>query len=387
MKGSVCAIIPVHNSRAYLSQCLESVFHQTVAAQEVICVDDGSTDGSLEILREFQHRHPELTVLQSDENRGVSASRNLGLAHASSDYVLFIDSDDFIDETLIEKAHDRSLALGSDMTIFGFDEYYASNDAYVPREMFDSPELADRAFSLSELVAPATELVTPNVWRILFRRDFLATSKVLFHEDLATSEDLAFIYETLPLASKIGVLNERLYHYRRDGGVTLTRQNRGLAGFKALDYAFSLARDNGTLMPCQRHFVNITLDVAEYAMSSAATSEEFFSLHARFVSQWLGPVIEGSALIAPRYERFLAAMQSQDAASYLFDLYSSQRSTTEALRSEAFAQGKRIALLEQSEQAARSEVEDVRNSWSYRVGNALVAPPSLIKRLLKKARH
>ncbi len=88
-------IIPSHNKSQYIGKCLESVFGQTLSVKEVIVFDDKSTDNTLDVLREFQAQHDNLTVIQSQENVGVSVARDTAIKRATSDYITFIDADDF----------------------------------------------------------------------------------------------------------------------------------------------------------------------------------------------------------------------------------------------------------------------------------------------------
>ena len=100
--AKVSVIIPVYNVAPYLRQKLDSVLGQTLRDIEVICVDDGSDDGCAKILEEYAQKDPRVCVL-SQENAGAGAARNLGLAHASGEFLSFLDSDDFFEPTMLEK--------------------------------------------------------------------------------------------------------------------------------------------------------------------------------------------------------------------------------------------------------------------------------------------
>ena len=91
----VSVIIPVYNTENYLRECLDSVLAQTLREIEVICVDDGSTDNSLNILKEYQNKDTRIVVL-TQENRSAGAARNYGLSIAKGKYLSFLDSDDFL---------------------------------------------------------------------------------------------------------------------------------------------------------------------------------------------------------------------------------------------------------------------------------------------------
>lgn len=103
MSVKISIIIPVYNAEKYLRMCLESAVSQTIKEKEIVCIDDGSTDGSFHILKEFQCRYPYVRILRQ-ENKGAGKARNLGLLHAAGKYVCFLDADDFyIDISALEK--------------------------------------------------------------------------------------------------------------------------------------------------------------------------------------------------------------------------------------------------------------------------------------------
>lgn len=328
-------VVPVHNAGSWLEECLASIEGQTAGTFEVLCVDDGSTDASASILEKAHVRWRNLKVYHQEVCRGVSAARNLGLVHAQGDYVLFVDADDVLDSRLVERVLPIAHGLDADMTVFGFEEYWGGLQRTVSRRMCEEPSLKGRAFVLEDMEGLSTTLTTPNVWRILWRRSFIEAADLRFHEDLATSEDLAFIYEALFSHARIALVNEALYRYRRDGGVTLTRADRGLAGYRALEYIrdeFGPAAvfEEGPLV---RHFVNLVLDVAEYAMGSAATEAEYRALYDEFQHVWRPRIELQSSLVAPRYRPFWEAMGcGADGEGYLFELYGRTRGELERLR-------------------------------------------------------
>lgn len=330
---SVSIIVPVHNAAAWLEECLDSIESQTSGTFEVICVDDGSSDGSAAILETACNKWDNLLVLRLPHT-GVSEARNVGLNHARGAYVLFVDADDILDSRLLETVLATAYGTDADMTIFGFDEYWKSVEHVVARGMCREGALQNRGFALEEMEGVSTSLVTPNVWRILWKRSFIEGRGLRFHGDLRTSEDLAFIYEALFSKPVIAFVAEVLYHYRRDGGATLTRCDRGLDGYRALRYIRERAALFGSFSNERmvRHYVNLVLDVAEYALGSAATQAEFLELYRAFQANWRPLVMRNEHLIVPRYRAFWEATSAADAETYLFSLYGGARETLERMR-------------------------------------------------------
>lgn len=411
--ASVTVIVPVHNAMPHLPACIDSILAQTVAATEIICVDDGSTDESASCLDEVARTNPCVSVIRQ-ECAGVSAARNRGLRQARGTYVLFVDSDDFIAENLVEKALESAQEHSAEMTIFGFDEYYGKSNIFIPREICPEEDLYDTAFSLADMTLPSPYLVTPNVWRILFDRSFLMENELVFHEDLRTSEDLALIYEALFSAKRIALVADRLYHYRRDGSDTLTRKARGCAGIDALEYIRSFAAHHGVLERNAFHFCNIVLDVAEYATSTAYDLDEFLMIYRSFTSRLLGIVQKNETLVHERYQPFYENVLKGE-QEYLFFLYARkcrffeeehERSEWRLRRIEGLEQNVRdverdmrnieqwargridelehlLAESRQETRQARQETADVRASRSYRLGNFFMRGPAAVKRILK----
>lgn len=123
----ISVLVPVYNVEPYLAQCLESICAQTLRELEVVCVDDASTDGSLSILREFAERDQRVKVVQAPENGGLSRTRNLAMSYAQGEYLVLVDSDDWLETDLLEEMYSRAKALDADKLVCGFRYYYESD--------------------------------------------------------------------------------------------------------------------------------------------------------------------------------------------------------------------------------------------------------------------
>ena len=284
---AVSIVMPVYNNRQYLNECIQSIEQQSFESFELICVDDGSTDGSLELLKQLIKYRENMRLL-SQEHAGVSAARNAGIRDAVGTYLLFIDADDVINSRLLDIVVQRADSYTAEMTIFGFDELYGEMGIYVPREMCKERELYKRVFDLGNAECLAMALTTPNVWRILYRRSFLVDNNIHFHEDLEAAEDLAFIYESLFMARSIALVGQRLYHYRRDGKGSITHGERGDTCLRSLAHVRAFADGRGILnKPCyRRQLVNLVLDTIWYSLNTAHSREEFDLIYDGYQSIW-----------------------------------------------------------------------------------------------------
>lgn len=217
--AEVSVVIPVYNSEKTLAACLDSVIAQTFADVEVICINDGSTDGSGAIIDDYAARDPRILV-RHQENIGQHPSRNVALGLVRGRYMLSVDCDDAIAPHLVERAYYRAEAEAADITLLGWD--YLTGP-YAP------PDLA--TWNLRDWTArsPATgfPLGFGYVWMKLYRKEFLDRHSLRFNEEFYTKADLIFHWKSMSLAERICVVPEPLYHYRVHGNsITGTIGNR-----------------------------------------------------------------------------------------------------------------------------------------------------------------
>ena len=124
----VSVIIPVYNAEKYLKQCLNSICRQTLQEIEIICVDDGSTDNSLNILQEYTNADPRIQVL-TQKNQGAGAARNYGLRTARGLYLSFLDADDFFEPNMLEEAVNTIELYSADFVVFESDQFHMDTNS------------------------------------------------------------------------------------------------------------------------------------------------------------------------------------------------------------------------------------------------------------------
>ena len=149
-KIRVSIIMPVYNVEKYLRQCLDSLFSQTLKSIEIIAVNDGSTDNSLQILEEYQRNNPQIMTIYTTENKGVSHARNYGMAKASGEYILFVDSDDFIEPDMCEKLYNKAVTDNNDIVICTRYNVYEDMHTGVLKRDHIRLELINHSFNLYE---------------------------------------------------------------------------------------------------------------------------------------------------------------------------------------------------------------------------------------------
>lgn len=214
-------VVPVYNVEAYLDECLRSLQGQGMADFEVLCVNDGSTDGSRALLAEWEKRFPQMRIIDR-ENGGLSAARNTGLDAAHGEYVLFADSDDWVETNALEIL-DTNLRLPTsdlrplDMVCFACRR--TDNDA---ADALPSEEACGWDY-YNRHALEHREVPFVCVWQRCYRRQFLLDNALRFHEGIL-HEDNEFTPRACLAAKRMKVIPDVLYHYRvRPGSIMTTR--------------------------------------------------------------------------------------------------------------------------------------------------------------------
>ena len=237
---SISVIMPVYNVEKYLRQSLDSVLNQSLEDIEVICIYDGSTDGSSDILNEYDDRRIKIIT---QENRGAGASRNFALDIASGEYVYFMDSDDYLDLDAFEKLYSIALEKSPDFIIFKLNNFYEESGERIDDDYYNMPYLKERvgenSFSYDDVSDIALDLCVCPPGN-LFKREFV--SDIRFPEGLLF-EDNVFFTHALFKAQNIIFYDEFLYNRRkRQDSTTAPISIRSLDTIEITNLLFELCR-------------------------------------------------------------------------------------------------------------------------------------------------
>lgn len=219
----VSVIIPVYNVEEYLRECLDSIVKQTLREIEIICVDDGSTDNSLGILKEYALKDNRITVI-TQKNLHAGVARNAGLAVARGEYLSFLDSDDFFELNMLEEMYEKAHQEMLDVIICKckiFDEIekkidenkfnYTLHEEYFTKNIVAAVEIKNKIFQICQGWA----------WDKLFNRNFVLKYRVKF-QNIINTNDAYFVYLLLCLAKKISYLSKKLVYKRYQNASSLT---------------------------------------------------------------------------------------------------------------------------------------------------------------------
>lgn len=205
----VSVIVPVYNTEKYLKRCLDSLVNQTLEDIEIIVIDDKSPDNSNMILKEYEDKYKDkIMVIHNKTNKGIGYNRNLGITKASGEYIGFVDSDDWLDETMYEKMYKKAIKDKLDLVICNFHKMLEKEDGL---EEINPDYIIDN-FSNTSLKKSPNLLLDVNLapWNKIYKRELL--EDVRFPENLKY-EDAIVVVKALSRAKKIGMVDEKLNFY------------------------------------------------------------------------------------------------------------------------------------------------------------------------------
>lgn len=203
-------IVPIYNTETYLAKCLDSVVGQSYDDYELVCVDDGSTDGSADILQRYAAQEPRIRIIHQ-ENHGIGSARNTGLRAAQGDYILYVDSDDWLEPDTLQTLSQHT--GHNDMICFGGRRYFNQQQQYEPSDpLVAEAATTGWAYYCRHALEQRRFAFVCVVLRC-YRRDFLLHNNLFFREGIY-HEDNLFTPIVCYHARRVTVVNRTLYSYR-----------------------------------------------------------------------------------------------------------------------------------------------------------------------------
>ena len=216
----ISIIVPVYNSEKCLQKCLQSIHIQNYKEFEVVIINDGSTDNSLNIIEEFTAKDARFKSF-SKPNTGVSSSRNFGLSKSEGDYVTFIDSDDTIEYNYLSSYIEKIKKNKSDLICQGYASLYYNYQLITKLDNVDyyNQEITDAIYDLE-----LKECLSP-VWNKIFKKSIIDENNLKFDENISLGEDKLFSIRFIYFTKIISTLNYSLYNYNRMNENTLSKKH------------------------------------------------------------------------------------------------------------------------------------------------------------------
>lgn len=382
---SVSVIIPVFNAETYLRECLDSLLSQSLTDFEVLCVDDGSTDGSMSILSEYSRADSRLSVIEQ-HNAGAGAARNTGMAVARGEYLSFLDADDFFEPTMLEDAYHRCVADAADVGLYRARYYDTATGQYRAAEgllRFDM--LPDRVpFSRADIPDEILYFASPAPWNKMFRRGFVVDCGLQF-QDLKRANDFLFTRLALVRAERITVIDKVLVNYRvgAESNLQATNHETPLEFYKSLVALRDELVKLGIYDEVERSFINGALSNSLYNLNSLRTPDAFTALYEKlrdeyFVELGLVGREEDFFKLRRQYNQYVQLM-SGGPEDYLID-------EVAYLRRRIARTHRRLAKTRARLVKTESQTERVKRSRSFRFGQRIHALTQTASGLVSRQR-
>ena len=225
----VSVIVPCYNAEKFLPKCIKSLRNQTLSEIEIICVNDCSKDETKNILNKYAKEDPRIKPIHFEKNQGQSSARNAGIQASSGDFISFVDSDDYIEEDMLEKLYNKALHTGSDMVISNiYLDFEDTGEKQIFRDNRYYTYLSGQTFHATEQPALISCI---GVWDRIYRRELIINNHLLFPVGLVY-EDHLFCIQAFVLAKKVTVVNEPLYYYRKNAGGSITDNEKKNDNYK-----------------------------------------------------------------------------------------------------------------------------------------------------------
>ena len=230
--SDISIIVPAYNAEKYIGKCLDSLINQTKKELEFIIINDGSKDDTEKVVKEYQD---DRIKYFKNKNQGIGKTRNFGIEKATSKYIMFLDSDDYLDKTACEKLFKKAEKDKLDIVLCDFyKEYDDGRIEEIINPSFKDSSLKDNPDIITEYLCP---------WAKIYKRNLLIDNNIRFVENLKY-EDAPFVIEALDKANKIGKIDECLNYYLIHGNSeTTVRDKRCFDILKIVDRIRTYTKD------------------------------------------------------------------------------------------------------------------------------------------------
>lgn len=220
----ISILVPIYNVAPYLEQCLDSIVHQTFSDLEIICINDGSTDNSLDIVHRFAQRDPRIIIIDK-KNTGYGDSMNLALRQAKGEYVGIVEPDDWVEPGAFERLYRASQEFDADVVKANYYKFRTAKSGGQSVEKIlatsseNTPDLSNRPLRGPE--HPLLFQFAPAIWSAIYRRQFLLDNDIRFLPTPGASyQDLSFSFKVWATAKSVVLLPDAFYHYRVDNSTS-----------------------------------------------------------------------------------------------------------------------------------------------------------------------
>lgn len=388
METKVSVVIPVYNASEHLNQCMDTVVGQTLQEIEIICVDDGSTDSSLEILNEYAKNDGRIKVL-TQRNQFAGVARNSGMAIATGKYIIFWDSDDYFRADALEKMYNKCEEDNADVCVCEGRHFYqnkkieTASDSYMTNVYLPDTIPFNRKTNEKYVL----NFTKAHPWNKMFRLDFVK-EQGLFFQDTRNANDLFFTISALCLAERITLVREALVVYRMNQDTSLS---------KVVKTSPRIALDNWVAVReflieknafPEQSFANTVLLRIPFILRNISDLKTFKETVNWLKKEGLEKLSlreheEGYYYVAWRAELLHRIIVDTPEEILFYLMTVSFDEANQKNMNLNIERAKNKAAKDKLIQEHKKEVKAIKESWSYRIGNKIVYLPGKIKRIGK----
>jgi len=269
----ISIIIPIFNTEKYLNECLDSVVNQTFKDIEIICIDDGSTDNSLQILKEYANKDERITVI-CGENQGAASVRNKGIEISNGEYIIFLDSDDYLDLRALEYLYAKAVESNSDLIVYDFYNFdnITKNITYNSSIYKKFMHPFKNVFSYDDYPKTILNTILPSPCNRFMKKIFIKKNNLYF-QNVPYFNDVYFATMSLIKATKVTAIEKALYYYRvnREKSTTSLKFKDTIVLFQVFDLLFATCKQEEILNKFKYSLTTFTLNFFMYYFENTPT--------------------------------------------------------------------------------------------------------------------
>ena len=209
----ISVVVPIYNVEKYLAQCLDSILEQSLKDIEIICINDGSKDSSLEILKNYAQKDARILITDK-ENTGYGNSLNLGISSAQGEYIAIIEPDDFISKNMFEDLYNIAKQYDADVAKSDWFNFWTKDNQIFKKGKI-SPKYSDKIITAEDY--PEILCIQPSVWSAIYKKSFLTDNNIKFlNTPGASYQDTSFSFKVFSIAKRIIMTTNAYLYYRQD---------------------------------------------------------------------------------------------------------------------------------------------------------------------------
>ena len=391
----VSVIIPAYNAEKYIRECLDPLLVRDEVHMEVICVDDGSTDNTLAILKEYEERDSRVRVI-SQPNAGAGAARNNGMKYASGEYLSFLDADDIYDPEMLRTAYENAYTENADVVVYGSDQYIESEDVFKEANYTIRSELlpAKRPFAGSDIKADIFKAFVGWPWDKLFRAEFVRANGLQFQEQ-RTSNDMLFVFSAIVRAERIITNSRVMVHHRRAAeSLSVTREKSWRCFYDGLCALRQQLIDWNVYERFERDFINYALHFSLWNLDTLA-EPTYSMLYDLLKREWfddLGVTGKDKDYFynLVEYDKLCVILESTPEEYLFYRIKDEQRKynllqgRVVEMKEKALIQNDQLRKQRQKASHKQLRIDTIKASRTFQIGKKILYIPRKIKSAIGK---